>query len=335
MSLTLGKTRQRISKFSGVTLHDLITGFIINEGDENTPISYRWSFATNRVGRNGKDNYGSGLVSLNEEQHNSFIQHLGLNTSNFVESENNFLAIVDKDGNKAPLKQERAFGFTLNEKTFNTDCVLRAYLVIQVGTINSMYYSKSKGCVVIGGEAATRKGIKSFEDSNGNLHAAYTSYILEWSDTKDKNGKKVANTSMVEAAKMATEADQEGTIYKPSKKFISPFELLEMYKGITIKQAANILDIEADKINSIDFSFLQGKVNDDVFTEVEEPAFDYGSVDIDEMSTPDLKVFYKDHKATLGLPNLPKKVADIRNALTEGIKEYTAKNTIICHNIVL
>lgn len=284
--LKLGN-RNRKSKFSSLTVVNMVGGFAPVMDKDGNLTGYRWNVVT-KVSMGSKANFRTGFVNVTEDEHAAIYKTLKLTEGDLQEGNEGYQKLVDAEGNPAPRKQSLLDGLTLGEYKFNSKegVQIRVFSDIYAGVENAMYDSAKHGCTMIKNEAATKKGIRCFVTASGEIKPIYVENRPFWTTQKDRDGKIVADTTMQEALEMLNESSDEVWTYDKDT-YLNPYDLVEFYEAndIVCTQLSN-------KIKS-------GKV----FTELDESGqgVDLSSFDVSSLdSVQACKLFALENAETLG-----------------------------------
>lgn len=284
--IQLGANRNRQSKFSSAEAINMIGGFAPVLDKEGKVESYRWNFITKlKIG--SKANYRTGFVNVTIEEHQAIYKTLKLTEGDLKEGNEGYMKLVNDKGEAAPKLQSLLDGLKLGDNTFNSKGIeqIRIYADIFAGVENAVFHSTKHDCEMVKNEAVTKFGVRCFTSSEGDLKPLYVENRPFWTTAKDKNGKLVADTTIKEALQMCNDADELGVVWSYSDKdFINPYDLEQFYKD-----------------NDIVCTQLSEKIQEGVFSEVAENAFDWENFDVASLSTlADAKTFAVENAEFLG-----------------------------------
>lgn len=301
-------TKNRQSKFSSLEATNMVAGFAPVLDKEGKVTEYRWNFVT-RIKLGAKVNYRTGFVSCSITEHEAIMKTLKLTEGDLLEGNEGYMKIVDSEGKNAPKLQTLLNGLKLGENTFSATCQIRIFSDIFAGVENAVFTSVKHACEMVRNEAVTRKGIRCFTAENGDVKPLYVEDRPFWTTALDRNGKVVADTSIIEALAMCNAADSDGVKWSyDDKVFLNPYDLVQFYQE-----------------NDIVCTDLQKKIDAGVFSELEgeTTAFDWANFDAASLATlADAKVFIMENQEFLGTIVVGnKQLAALRTEINKAVKE--------------
>ncbi len=306
-------TKNRQSKFSSLEATNMVAGFAPVLDKESKVTEYRWNFVT-KIKLGNKSNYRTGFVSCSIEEHEAIMKTLKITDGDLLEGNDGYMKLVDSEGKNAPKLQSLLDGLTLSENKFDSKqgVQIRIYSDIFAGVENAVYTSVKHACEMVRNEAITKKGIRCFTSADGDVKPVYVEDRPFWSNSKDRNGKLVADTSMIEALAMCNAADTDGVVWSyDAKVFINPYDLVQFYQE-----------------NDIVCTDLQSKIDAGVFSELEgeNAPFDWANFDAATIADlPSAKLFIMENTEFLGTIVVGnKQLAALRTEINKAVKEKLA-----------